>query len=291
MHLEKPQAATTITPKAVAQAAPDSQLLNRQPHPNSLLQRTDSCVPDLGGDWVACFDQNSVQRPGSASHSGPTPLPATEQPTPQGPAEVRTSTMPDTLAETRSSIQPHQLPQTQLAQPPALNYKLSSKISVVPRQAAELDQLPNALPHPVPQKPLKVHLVSVAGDVEAQALEHRETQTQGGEQHEKQIQAQEQHEQLVHASDFVILAARNEDKVSHIEVRNKNRKDYTFNINSMRSRVLHRAAQVHSGNTSKCYQGDCTSKEADEVLGSCHADALLCWLHPVHLWLAGLICA
>lgn len=182
-------------------------------------------------------------------------------------------------------------PRHSFAQPPALNYKLSSKISVVPRQAAELDQLPNALPHPVPQKPLKVHLVSVAGDVEAQALEHRETQTQGGEQHEKQIQAQEQHEQLVHASDFVILAARNEDKVSHIEVRNKNRKDYTFNINSMRSRVLHRAAQVHSGNTSKCCQGDCTSKEADEVLGSCHADALLCWLHPVHLWLAGLICA
>ncbi len=28
----------------------------------------------------------------------------------------------------------------------------------------------------------------------------------------------------VHASDFVILAARNEDEVSHIEVRNKNRK-------------------------------------------------------------------
>ncbi len=66
-------------------------------------------------------------------------------------------------------------------------------------QAAELNQLPNALPHPVPQKSLKVHMVSNAGDAEAQAHEHRENQIQAEEQHEKQIQAQEQHGQLLQA--------------------------------------------------------------------------------------------
>ncbi len=146
---------------------------------------------------MACLDQNSVKRLGSASRSGPTLLPAIQQPIPQEPAVVRTSTTPGMLAAISPSVQPHQLPQTQLAQPPALNDNLSSRRSGMQRQAAELDQLPNALPHPVPQKPLKVHLVSFAGDAQAQALEHRETQTQAEEQHEKQIQAQEQHEQQV----------------------------------------------------------------------------------------------
>lgn len=198
LRLEKPQAAMTTTSAAVAQAAPDSQLLNRHPYPYSHVQSTDSCIPDLGDDCVACLDKRSVQRPGIASHSGLTPLPATQQPTPQGPAVVRTSTTPGMLAAIRPIIQPHQRPQTQLAQPPTLNDKLSSKISEVQRQIAELDQLPNALPHPVPQKLLKVHLVSYADDAESQALEHRDNQIQGEEQHEKQIQAQEQHEQLVH---------------------------------------------------------------------------------------------
>ncbi len=196
MLLEKPQAAATITPKAVAQAVPDSQLSYRQPQPYSHLQSTDSCIPDLVDDCVACLDQASDQRPGSASHSGPTPLPATQQPTPQGPAEVRTSTMPDILAATRSSIQPRRPPQTQLAQPPALNDKLSSRHSEVQCQAAELDQLPNALPHPVPQK---LHLVSNAGDAEAQTLEHRRNQIHAEEQHGKRIHAQKQHERLVQA--------------------------------------------------------------------------------------------
>ncbi len=198
LHLEKPQAPMTTTPAAVAQAALDSQLLNRQPHPYSHLESTDSCIPDLGDDCVACLDQDSVQRPGSASHSGPTLLPAIQQPIPQGPAEVRTSTMPDILAAIRPSVQPHQRSQTQLAQHPALSDMLSSRHSAVQRQAAELEQVPDALPHPVPQKLLKVHLVSNAGDAEAQAHEHREKQAE--EQHGKQIQAQEQHEQLVQAN-------------------------------------------------------------------------------------------
>jgi len=189
----------TTTAAASAQAAPNSQLLNRHPHPYSQLECTDSCIPDFGDGCVACLDQNSVQRPGSASHSGPTLLPATQQPITQGSAEVRTSTTPGMLAAISPSVQPHQLPQTQLAQPPALNDKLSSKISEVQRQAAELDQLPNALPHPVHQKLLKAHLVSNAGDAEAQAHEPRENQIQAGEQLEKQIQAQEQHERLVQA--------------------------------------------------------------------------------------------
>ena len=199
LHLEKPQAAMTTTPAAVAQAAPDSQLLNRHHHPYSPLQSINSCIPDLGDDCVACLDQNSVQRLGSAPRSIPTLLPAIQQPIPQEPAVVRTSPTPGMLAAVSPSVQPHQLPQTQLAQPPALNDKLSSKISEVQRQAAELDQLPNTLPHPVPQKLLKVHLVSNADDAESQALEHRGNQIQGEEQHEKQIQAQEQHEQLVHS--------------------------------------------------------------------------------------------
>jgi len=166
LHLEKPQAAMTTTPAPVAQAAPDSQLLNRHHHPYSPLQSINSCIPDLGDDCVACLDQNSVQRLGSAPRSGPTLLPAIQQPIPQEPAVVRTSPTPGMLAAVSPSVQPHQLPQTQLAQPPALNDKLSSKISEVQRQAAE--------------------------------LEHRGNQIQGEEQHEKQIQAQEQHEQLVH---------------------------------------------------------------------------------------------
>ncbi|DBA82169.1 TPA: hypothetical protein ACH3X1_007155 [Trebouxia sp. C0004] len=95
----------------------------------------------------------------------------------------------------RHCPQPHHHPQTQVAQPPALNDKLSLRRSEVQCQAAYLDQLPPALPHPVPQKWLKVHLVSNAGDAEAQAQEHREKQIQAEEQLKKQIQAQEQPEQ------------------------------------------------------------------------------------------------
>ena len=57
LHLEKPQAPMTTTPAAVAQAAPDSQLLNRHHHPYSPLQSISSCIPDLGDDCVACLDQ------------------------------------------------------------------------------------------------------------------------------------------------------------------------------------------------------------------------------------------
>ena len=154
LHLEKPQAAMTNTPAVVAQAAPDLQLLNRQPHPYSHLHCTGSCIPDLGDDCVACLDQSSVQRPSSASHSGPTPLPAITQ----GPPEERTSTIPAILAAMRPNGQPHQRPQTQLAQPPALSDNSSSRRSEVQCQAVKLDQRPNALPHSMPQKSLKMHL-------------------------------------------------------------------------------------------------------------------------------------
>ena len=195
LHLEKPQAAMTNTPAAVAQAAPDLQLLNRQPHPYSHLHCTGSCIPDLGDDCVACLDQSSVQRPSSASHSGPTPLPAITQ----GPPEERTSTIPAILAAMRPNGQPHQRPQTQLAQPPALSDNSSSRRSEVQCQAVKLDQRPNALPHSMPQKSLKMHLVSNGDDAEAQAHKHRDTQIHAKEQHEEQIHAQEQHVQMVHA--------------------------------------------------------------------------------------------